>query len=61
MAILVSIISVFLSLIIVGPSSTGTIIYAIILNTFTLLGISYYDNKVAKKKNSFDSTPTELE
>ncbi|MDG0844410.1 sodium:solute symporter [Staphylococcus equorum] len=53
LAILVSIITVFLSLIIVGPSSNVTIIYAIALNTITLLGVSYYDNNLAKEKNNF--------
>ena len=48
LAILVSIVTVFLSLIIVGPSSNVTIICAIVLNTFTLLGVSYYDNHLAK-------------
>lgn len=51
-AILVSIFTVFLCLIIIGPGSNITIIYAIILNAVTLFGVSYYDHNL-QKKNDF--------
>lgn len=55
LAIIISIVTVFIGLAIVGPNSNLIIILAIILNAITLLGASYYDNnlsKIAKTKNS---------
>src|SRR5699024_4374637 len=55
LAIIISIVTVFIGLAIVGPNSNLIIILAIILHAITLLGASYYDNnlsKIAKTKNS---------
>src|SRR5699024_2080354 len=43
LAIIISIVTVFIGLAIVGPNSNLIIILAIILNAITLLGASYYD------------------
>lgn len=49
LAILVSIVTVFLSLLIVGSSSNIMIICVIALNIVILLGVSYYDNYLVNK------------